>query len=194
MKFKEYVPLAMRTCKQLSFVKHVEHMALGMAGEMGEIIDAIKKAEIYGKELDRVNLAEEVGDVFWYAAGFASTLEDGENLLDIANIGEAIDIEELHKAKQNIVLSLLATNGVIAELCLEAVYAAHQCSGEEYKLHARCLIIMAYAVSVLLGIDLEKALDANIEKLAKRYGDKYSDYSALNRDTDAEREILEGKV
>ena len=194
MKFKEYVPLAMRTCKQLSFVKHVEHMALGMAGEMGEIIDAIKRSEIYGKELDKVNLAEEVGDVFWYAAGFASTLEDGENLLDGVNLVEAEDSKELRKAKQDIPLSLLDANAVIAELCVEAVSAAQQSSSEEYKLHAKCLIVTAYAIAMFLDINLEKALDANIEKLAKRYCDKYSDYSALNRDTDAEREILEGKV
>lgn len=41
---------------------------MGLVTETGEIFDAIKKAKIYGKKLDRVNIAEEFGDMFWYLA------------------------------------------------------------------------------------------------------------------------------
>lgn len=45
------------------------HMVLGIAGEAGEIVDAIKKENVYGKPLDRVNVVEELGDLEFYIAG-----------------------------------------------------------------------------------------------------------------------------
>lgn len=39
--------------------------------------------------------------------------------------------------------------------------------------------------------NIKKIWDRNIEKLTKRYGKKFSSEKAINRDTDAEREILE---
>ena len=44
----------------------LNHAALGVAGEAGELVDAIKKATIYGKLLDRENLIEELGDLRFY--------------------------------------------------------------------------------------------------------------------------------
>lgn len=44
------------------------HMALGMVTEAGEIADAYKKELAYGKKLDDVNIAEEIGDLMWYIA------------------------------------------------------------------------------------------------------------------------------
>lgn len=42
------------------------HAAMGISGEAGEIIDAVKKAVIYRKPLDRENLREELGDLEFY--------------------------------------------------------------------------------------------------------------------------------
>lgn len=41
------------------------HLALLVAGEAGEIVDAIKKHVIYNKPLDELNLDEECGDVIF---------------------------------------------------------------------------------------------------------------------------------
>jgi NTP pyrophosphatase (non-canonical NTP hydrolase) len=51
------------------------HMALGIAGETGEIVDAIKKHAIYGKPLDSQNVIEELGDLEFYMAGLRQMLE-----------------------------------------------------------------------------------------------------------------------
>ena len=48
---------------------HVLHMCVGLAGEVGEVLDALKKSIIYRKELDRANLIEEIGDVFYFIEG-----------------------------------------------------------------------------------------------------------------------------
>jgi NTP pyrophosphatase (non-canonical NTP hydrolase) len=42
------------------------HAAIGMATEAGELLDMLKKHIFYGKDLDLVNLEEELGDADWY--------------------------------------------------------------------------------------------------------------------------------
>jgi len=56
------------------------HAAMGMQTEAGEFTDALKKHFFCGKELDRVNLVEELGDQLWYIAvaidALDSTMEE----------------------------------------------------------------------------------------------------------------------
>lgn len=42
------------------------HSGMGVCGEAGELIDAIKKHTIYLKPLDRENVIEELGDLEFY--------------------------------------------------------------------------------------------------------------------------------
>jgi NTP pyrophosphatase (non-canonical NTP hydrolase) len=91
------------------------HAAIGYVTEASEIVEAIFKHLFQGKDLDLVNLTEEVGDASWY----------GALILKHAN--------------------------------------------KQYT----------------------DALKINIEKLAKRFPDGFSDYNANNRDLDSERNILE---
>ena len=42
--------------------------SMGLVTEAGEFQDMLKKHLYYGKELDTVNLKEEIGDVLWYCA------------------------------------------------------------------------------------------------------------------------------
>lgn len=44
------------------------HMLIALAGEVGELLDAIKKHIIYEKELDRANVVEELGDIEFFLA------------------------------------------------------------------------------------------------------------------------------
>lgn len=84
---------------------HNLHMAVGVCGEAGELIDAVKKQVIYGKPLDLENVIEELGDLEFYIEG----LRQG------------------------------------------------------------------------LGITREQTLNANMAKLGKRYGERYSDKAAQER-------------
>jgi NTP pyrophosphatase (non-canonical NTP hydrolase) len=45
------------------------HMATGVAGEAGELLDAVKKAAIYCKPIDLENVIEELGDLEFYMEG-----------------------------------------------------------------------------------------------------------------------------
>lgn len=46
----------------------LNHAIIGMAGEVGELTDSVKKSIIYGKPIDIENLKEECGDTLWYMA------------------------------------------------------------------------------------------------------------------------------
>lgn len=53
----------------------VLHATMGLSTEAGELLDAMKKYIFYGKSLDIVNLQEELGDIFWYAAILADACQ-----------------------------------------------------------------------------------------------------------------------
>lgn len=53
---------------------HLMHMAIGISGEAGELLDAIKKKVIYRKPLDLVNVIEELGDLEFYLEGIRQGL------------------------------------------------------------------------------------------------------------------------
>lgn len=48
---------------------HALHMAVGICGEAGELLDAVKKAVIYRLKIDRKNVVEELGDLEFYMEG-----------------------------------------------------------------------------------------------------------------------------
>lgn len=50
------------------------HLATGVAGEAGELLDAVKKSAIYNKPLDRENVIEELGDLEFYMEGLRQSL------------------------------------------------------------------------------------------------------------------------
>ena len=69
---------------------HLLHMAVGIAGEAGELLDAIKKAVIYNKSLDLENVIEELGDLEFYMEGLRQGLDlDREETLahNLAKLG-----------------------------------------------------------------------------------------------------------
>jgi len=48
--------------------------AIGLAGETGEVVDAIKKQLLHQHGLDVDELKKEMGDVLWYLAGICTTM------------------------------------------------------------------------------------------------------------------------
>ena len=50
------------------------HAAVGISGEAGELLDAVKKHVIYNKDLDVDNVIEELGDVEFHLAAIRQRL------------------------------------------------------------------------------------------------------------------------
>lgn len=85
MKFNEYREQSARTMpKDLEAKDLLTNMCMGLAGESGEMIDHIKKACFHGHSLDKEYLAKELGDIFWYLAGLATTLK-----IDLDEVAQA---------------------------------------------------------------------------------------------------------
>ena len=42
------------------------HGIVGISTEAGELLDAAKKAMFYGRDADKENIREEIGDLMWY--------------------------------------------------------------------------------------------------------------------------------
>ena len=53
---------------------HLLHMVVGVSGEAGELLDAVKKAVIYRKPLDLEDVIEELGDLEFYMEGLRQGL------------------------------------------------------------------------------------------------------------------------
>lgn len=62
-------PIGMELLGRLSEHARATHAAFGLQTEIGEYIDGnLKRPIFYNKQPDKVNAAEEIGDMLWYIA------------------------------------------------------------------------------------------------------------------------------
>jgi NTP pyrophosphatase (non-canonical NTP hydrolase) len=78
MRIDEYQALAARTLGSAD----TQYLTIGLAGEVGELCNLVKKAMRHGMELTPERLHDELGDILWYLAMLAQV--QGLALDDIA--------------------------------------------------------------------------------------------------------------
>lgn len=180
MNLSEYQTLALRTEAPLPTpLDRMEHAALGLITEIGEIATEVKRMAIYGKPLDderRAHIAEEVGDVLWYLA--IASDSRGENIF--ADFMAGLSPREDQSLK-NAVCNLACYAGTVASYIVwereEAGKGANHPVGEALKGIAEELVDISGKVSISIN---QIAAD-NIAKLALRYPDKFSAEAAEAR-------------
>ena len=92
MTISEYQKLAMTTLNSALSPKDVLiNGVMGLCGESGEAIDLVKKHLAQGHELNKEQLAKELGDIAWYLAETATAI--GYPLEDILQM----NIDKLKK-------------------------------------------------------------------------------------------------
>lgn len=64
------------------------HMAMGVGGEAGELIDAVKRWAIYGKDIDRENVVEELGDLEFFMQGIRQNCDITRDETLLANMAK----------------------------------------------------------------------------------------------------------
>lgn len=178
MKFKEYQTLSERTCPILENIEQDRlHMKLGVNTEVGEFLDAIKKHIAYKRELDIINLGEEIGDIYWYLINEMRI--EGEFINDSffefrlnRNISKDSDspINLSDAASRLIDWSMEYNNSVMKDY---------------YS-----LIVELMEISYKLNLSTPDILIKNINKLKVRFPEKFTTENALNRNLDKEREVL----
>jgi NTP pyrophosphatase (non-canonical NTP hydrolase) len=72
--FDWYQKTAMRTMKPLDKREQLLMCAVGLAGEVGECNEHVKKHVFHGKDMDQAALADELGDVLWYLVGMTAAI------------------------------------------------------------------------------------------------------------------------
>lgn len=76
MDIQEYGDYQVRIITDLGdHQKNLMHMAAGISGEAGEVLDIVKKNFAYGKPLDHAHLIEELGDIVFYINGLLWMLD-----------------------------------------------------------------------------------------------------------------------
>jgi NTP pyrophosphatase (non-canonical NTP hydrolase) len=170
---KEYQELAQRTCADLGNKKlNNLHMKMGLITELAEAIDVYKKKIAYKKDIDYVNLQEElIGDTLFYAINYCRI-----NNIELPTLKENIyptdDFDDI-----DYVIWLFE----LIELSVKP------------KKNIQNIIKTIYIISVYLNFDFYQSLTNNINKLMVRYPEKFDTDKAINRDLETERKRLENK-
>jgi NTP pyrophosphatase (non-canonical NTP hydrolase) len=170
------------------------HVSAGITSEVAELFELAAKS--YGENLDRTNLLEECGDILWYLGVACDTLNATDRITEDPDYGVAV-----LKFDEDLVDSIYSTAGHLArhagefaDLAIKKlVFYGKPFDAEPLIKH---LVAIHRTVDILLqeaGFTIEDARERNIAKLKKRYGDKFSEAAALNRNLEAERKVLENK-
>lgn len=178
MNTKEYLDASARTAKAGDLYKQFgDDTILGefrRAIEAGQRIDVIKKGLYYGKAVP---------------VGFSNENIDSE----ATDITDRVDIDILH--------GVLGIFTEATEL-MEAVYESMTSPKPSHDMNTKIdevnlveelgdLAWYTFMMYRALGTYPEVVYDININKLEKRYPEKFTEEAAINRDVEAERKILE---
>lgn len=177
MEIKEYQKLAKVTCTSLGSDKlDLSHMVMGMCSELNEIYEALEKR-------DMVNALEEYSDLFFYLANYCTFRgHDLEKMVE--------DKEIIKGNYSELVINISKLTDIVKK------YIAYNKPIEITK-ELECISNIYLSVLQDLekgGLDLSVGLDRNIAKLQARYGGKFTEEAALNRNLEVERSILEGNA
>ncbi len=174
MLIADYQALAMRTSQwqpdhpNYRKTEHRTYGEISLAGETGELVDAVKKRIFHGRRDDE-KIVNECGDVAWSIACLCEV-----HGLDFAEVAES--------ALPRVTDLPLATEA----FCL--VYAASDSindsqAGNLNGLFAGLSVAIASIIAIArdMGATFEGVLIANVNKLRKRYPYGYSDAASIAR-------------
>lgn len=170
--FKEFVPLALRTEAPTGHVPiphaRLFHAAIGLSTETGEIFEALGKYA-----LDRVNLSEEIGDCLWYLA-----IAYDAGFLDIT-------LSDQHQA-----LDIVQVQGALLDVFKRSIFYGRPVDLEELKIQFNIFYVTLLDLADGYNIDLSVSMTNCINKLKKRFPEKFTEADAYERNTEEEYLVL----
>lgn len=184
MYLKEYIQESQRTRIDMGKEKNLLHASFGLITELGKLVDIFKRNIFYGKEIDIVNVKEELGDLFWYLAIISREYNIDDlfyKIKQVSNIEMSIEEIMIHLNNNVSIMSKNITNIDNSEPLNKTFF------GLNFNLILTFLICLASK----FNLSLEDILETNINKLKKRFPDKFTNELALNRDLEKERKVLE---
>lgn len=188
---RDFAPLQER----FSQIRNIRllHGAIGLASELAEIREMARDNDY----VDKVNLLEEMGDLFWYMGIIVDELGIDPNQIFRTKQVKAVLWQFPDLAASNELSTIIDTLTICIGYMID-IFKKSLMYGKEIDVETVEGILQE------MGIDIEDALNAhgytsndarqiNIDKLRARYGEKFTEAAALNRDLETERKILEQK-
>ena len=156
-------------------------MVISQAVEALKEVDKLKKTLFYGKDYDPN----------YHHAGSIRNLQTNNRIDNVTTMLSNID--EDRKVAEDLLHGIIGAATEAGEL-LEALARAlggHKFDTVNLKEEVGDIFWYLAILSDNANFTFDESQRVNIEKLRKRYPNKFTEYDANNRDLDAEREILE---
>lgn len=179
------------------------HACVGISTELCEIVSCVGPSDCDGSlPLDRTNLKEELGDLWWYAAILcdAAPLEVQrlERLQDYASCFLDAFQEDARVANdvRGLVIQMMIPVGECFDVLKRRVYygsddADRKACWSKFRESAEDVVNTLMHITRRCGFTFQEVREANIAKLAKRYPDGFAKFRAIDRDLAGERQVLE---
>lgn len=170
------------------------HAAMGICTEVGELFEFLDK-----DTLDLTNLKEEVGDAFWYCGIAVDELKlDLDSMVQAGQTKLTVDDELSSEAKRTKFFAVLAAatkdSSILLDLLKKSAFYGKPLDQDKFAEVLGDFVGSMMMALALGGFSVEEAMEVNIAKLRKRYGQKFTESAAITRNLEAERKILEGGV
>jgi hypothetical protein len=165
------------------------HAGLGLSSELAELAEATANLET-----DWVNLGEEIADLAWYVAVAVNTFGFDHN--EISKY-ESVVTTGMNFIKKDIFEFMEVLNrtvydcGDFNDLLKKHIFYGRELNVEKIKACLEKICADMSALCYVSGYTIEDARKTNIDKLRARYGEKFTEAAALNRNLEVERSILE---
>lgn len=190
MNWKEYLELSEKTLSNEFLIEHEDfnglHATMGIITEIQELIEW---------NSDKVGKTEEIADITWYLAIFGrefniEALPNAKKMDITYNI-----LSKIWKKQANrlLVLKMYDKSSIMLDIYKKKTFYGKEVDAEVLKTLTNDVLELVITYCKLHDISIHEAFNKNINKLKKRYGDKFNTQGAINRDIEAERDILEGK-
>lgn len=193
-----YVEQAIRTAPPTDYVASMPNinrnmrLLLGAIGMVGESIEVLEAAMPFLDgdefEFDKSVFIKECGDVTWYAALIAD-LEGTTFDLLLMDEHDAVGLARLAVQRFN---RRVALRDSINIMLVKAKNVSERIKKQVFHLHGedrlalvddlRELVHSIQVVGWVVGVDIETILRVNIEKLWKRYPERFAPDRSMNRE------------
>lgn len=175
---------------------NIAHGILGISGEISEINEAYELVNFKESDIDTVNLKEELGDICWYIANLATAInyvpvwkKETESKYKDPFLVLPEDVDKFQFFINNSKIS--GISGKLVDLLKRVIFYGVSFDEQLIKTSLNKLIIILHKMADNLCVTLEECQTMNIDKLTERYGEKFTEEAAVNRNLNSEREVLE---
>jgi hypothetical protein len=171
------------------------HGSIGLCTETAELFEMLEK-----ETLDLVNLKEEIGDSLWYLAVIIHELQLSPDILTtdpmlsdaqkfyFANMKEEVSKK---KALNQYIDETIKHVGLLQDLLKKSIFYGKPLSVEKIQAQLEFICQNVAVLCFIGGVTVQECMTANINKLRLRYGEKFTEQAAIDRNLTKERSCLE---